>query len=661
VYYASAFGTNKKISATPTAKEGKPMLSQTRRLISLFRTIILAGLTAVLIPAAVLPMPAQNSVPATASQAARMPQFASRLHPTGRPASQSNPTRARRGSPQGGIIYDNGPINGTVEAWAINFGFVVSDSFTAGQATNVNGMTFGAWLFPGDVLESVEISITSQPNGGTTYFDQTVSFNGSNCFGNQLGYNVCTETSGSFSSPVLQPGTYWVNLQDAVVSNGDPVSWDENNGPSQAYDSSVGTIPSESFTMLGDNGSQCFGSQGKLQVLYNFTQQQAGTHSAAGVTMDRAGNLYGTTENGGNNGAGFAYKLGRFAGWLLDPLFSFSGGNNGDEPAGLIVGQNGSLYGGAQGGIQNCGTDGSQYCGLVFNLRPQPTACPTTQCSWNEKVPYRFSSESDGSGTITVSASDQAGNLYGTTSTGGASDQGTVFELTPSGGGWTKTTLYSFTGGHDGSTPSQILLGNDGDLFGVAEGGLFGDGVVFELTPSGDSWTESVLRAFGKDGVGFPASLVQDGAGNLYGTAINLPVNGPESAALFVLQKTGSGWNYNENPVAHNCSPSDFLYETLNNLTIDAAGNLYGTGGASDGISRNSGRRSPGGGDLCFFNYIFKASYDSNGWHYQDLDFLLNTYFGAGGSLALDTSGNLYGTTDDCGANGYGTVWQLSP
>ena len=61
------------------------------------------------------------------------------------------------------------------------------------------------------------------------------------------------------------------------------------------------------------------------------------------------------------------------------------------------MGPNGSLYGDLEGGIQNCGSDGSQYCGLVFNLTPQPTACRTSLCSWNENVPYRFSSDNDGS------------------------------------------------------------------------------------------------------------------------------------------------------------------------------------------------------------------------------------------------------------------------
>jgi uncharacterized repeat protein (TIGR03803 family) len=437
------------------------------------------------------------------------------------------------------------------------------------------------------------------------------------------------------------------------------VYWDENSGvgcessgcPSLAQENSVGTIPSESFTILGgDNGPpQCFQSAGNLQILSSFTPQQAGTYSANGVTIDRAGNLYGTTTDGGDNSAGFAFKVTHFTDWLLDPLFSFLGGNSGGQPNGLIVGPNGSLYGGAQGGIQNCGTDGSQYCGLVFSLRPQPTACLTALCSWTENVPYRFSSEGDGSGTITVSASDQAGNLYGTTSTGGMYGAGTVFELTPSGGGWTKTTLYSFTGGSD-ADPTQVLVGNDGNLYGAANGAYPSNGIVFQLTPSGGHWIESVLHAFGS-----PSYLGQDSAGNLYGIEFVSPAAG----TIFVLQKS-SGWALSEYSVGHSCQPEDLPYGFINNLTIDAAGNLYGTGGGGEEFAASLGKKSPGAGE-CSYSFIFKARYAGDGWHYQDLDFLLNTVFPSVGSLALDPSGNLYGTTDGCGINDYGTVWQLSP
>jgi hypothetical protein len=153
-------------------------------------------------------------------------------------------------------IYSNGPINGTTDAWTINSGFVVSDSFFVGSSAILeNGLQFGAWLFPGDVLQSAEVSISSAEFGGTTYTDQIVNFTETGCSGNQYGFSVCTET-GSFGTALnLAYGTYWLNLQNAVVNTGDPIYWDENSGPSSAAQNSVGTIPSESFAILGVNCS----------------------------------------------------------------------------------------------------------------------------------------------------------------------------------------------------------------------------------------------------------------------------------------------------------------------------------------------------------------------------------------------------------------------
>ena len=147
-------------------------------------------------------------------------------------------------------VYDNGPTNGTVDAWTINFGFIVSDTFTLGSASQVSGLNFAAWLFPGDILESAEVSITSSEFGGTTFFDGNVNFTQSGFTTNQLGFSLCNET-GSFGPVNLNAGSYWLNLQNAVVNTGDPVYWDENSGPSSASQNSVGTIPSESFTVLG--------------------------------------------------------------------------------------------------------------------------------------------------------------------------------------------------------------------------------------------------------------------------------------------------------------------------------------------------------------------------------------------------------------------------
>jgi hypothetical protein len=160
------------------------------------------------------------------------------------------------------ILYNNGPTDDDADAWTINFGFVVSDTFTLASNATVNGFRFNAWLFPGDILQSAEVSLTSAEFGGTTYFDQTVNFVQSSCSVNAYGFNVCAESS-TFNGPNLTAGTYWLNLQNAVVNTGDPVYWDENSGggctspgcPSQASESSVGTIPSESFTILGNSGT----------------------------------------------------------------------------------------------------------------------------------------------------------------------------------------------------------------------------------------------------------------------------------------------------------------------------------------------------------------------------------------------------------------------
>lgn len=150
-------------------------------------------------------------------------------------------------------LYDNGPTDGNTLGWVFNLGFNPSDSFTLNSAATVNGLQFAAWLFPGDVLETAEVSITSSEFGGTTYFSQVVSFTQTGCVLNLSNYDVCNET-GSFSPINLNAGSYWMNLQNGVVNDGDPVFWDQNSGPSQASESSLGTIPSESFTIMGSRG-----------------------------------------------------------------------------------------------------------------------------------------------------------------------------------------------------------------------------------------------------------------------------------------------------------------------------------------------------------------------------------------------------------------------
>ncbi len=213
--------------------------------------------------------PAQSRVPATAREAAAMPQFAAKLARTARSTAPVNASRVpkpakleRRDLPappacsqapvqphwlpdDDGVLYSNGPINGNTDGWTINFGFAVSDTFTT-DGSQITGLQFGAWLFPGDVLQRAEVLIGSSEYANDL-FDQTVNFTQSgNCPINTYGYAICTESS-SFT-PNVGAGTVWVTLQNAVVNNGDPLYWDENEGPSLASENSVGTIPSEAFS-----------------------------------------------------------------------------------------------------------------------------------------------------------------------------------------------------------------------------------------------------------------------------------------------------------------------------------------------------------------------------------------------------------------------------
>jgi hypothetical protein len=156
--------------------------------------------------------------------------------------------------------YENGPINGTTDAWTINFGYIVSDTFTAGGSTT--GFQFGTWEFPGDTMLTVDWSITTAENGGSTIGSGTASVTDKFISTNQFGYNIDLITVSGLNVATTS-GTYWLNLQNAVISSGDPVFWDENSGvgcggsgcPSSASESAVGTIPSEAFTINSGSGT----------------------------------------------------------------------------------------------------------------------------------------------------------------------------------------------------------------------------------------------------------------------------------------------------------------------------------------------------------------------------------------------------------------------
>lgn len=168
------------------------------------------------------------------------------------------------------VLYDDGPINGTNDAWTINFGYVISNTFEVLHNSTVTGFNFGVWEFPGDTLISLDWSITAQENSGKLLGSGTAT--GNNLTDhfisvNQYGYDI-DEITVSGLKVGLNSGTYWLNLQNAVVPSGDPVFWDENSGigcggddgkgggcPSMPSGNFIGTIPPESFSVSGSVNS----------------------------------------------------------------------------------------------------------------------------------------------------------------------------------------------------------------------------------------------------------------------------------------------------------------------------------------------------------------------------------------------------------------------
>jgi len=160
-------------------------------------------------------------------------------------------------------LYSNGPVNGNANAWQINGGFVVSDSYhTSGSGgSDLTVTAFAVWELPGDTLTSVDWQVStgpcSGPGGcGTILGSGTASgLTETFIFSNQYGYNIDGVTAKTTTVNNSKSNHFWLTLGNAVVPSGDPVYWDENSGPSQAYDNALGTIPSEAFTIYGSDSS----------------------------------------------------------------------------------------------------------------------------------------------------------------------------------------------------------------------------------------------------------------------------------------------------------------------------------------------------------------------------------------------------------------------
>ena len=263
--------------------------------------------------------------------------------------------------------------------------------------------------------------------------------------------------------------------------------------------------------------------------LFNFDCADSGAYAVGGVTFDKAGNLYGTTPQGGSFGEGVVYQLTPGSGgtWTENILHNFTGGSDGaypDHPY-LIFDASGNLYGSAAlGGEGNCPLFGSSTCGTIFKMTPQAGG------TWDFTVLHGFTGGSDGGNPEGTMVFDKRGNLYGTTYGGGTHGFGVVFELTPhSDSQWEERVLHAFRGDEDGTYPlGGVIFDAAGNLYGTTTDGgenrcfnAPGCGVVYELTPtSTGSYTEDILVHFnGAPNDGPYNNLVMDSLGNLYGTA----------------------------------------------------------------------------------------------------------------------------------------------
>ena len=206
-------------------------------------------------------------------------------------------------------------------------------------------------------------------------------------------------------------------------------------------------------------------------LLYSFTGGSDGAGPVAGVIFDRAGNLYGTTVEGGTYGYGTVYELmSSGSGWAEHVLYSFQGGSDGEYPqGGLLFDTFGKIYGTTEGTYQ--------YPGTAFMLTP-------SDYGWIQTVLHGFTG-GDGANPGDALIMGANADLYGTTTQGGSIGVGVVFELAASGGGWTYTVLHDFSGNGDGGFPyGDLVVDANGVLYGTtSEGGTHGQGVVFEITP----------------------------------------------------------------------------------------------------------------------------------------------------------------------------------
>ena len=308
---------------------------------------------------------------------------------------------------------------------------------------------------------------------------------------------------GTFGQGII----YEVSSTDdeQVLYNFNGSDGDGNVPDSMSFRDAAGNLFGTTF----QGGAYSYGAVFELDplghetVLYNFCPKTPCTQGTfpGGVTPGKNGTLYGITYAGGNfscntTGCGTVFKINSHGHLTL--LHAF-GGADGEAPnAGLVLDASNNSYGTTMYG-------GAYGHGAVFKVTS----------AGNETVVYSFDGGADGTYPDGGLVRDAAGNLYGTAYQGGAYNYGTIYKITPSG---QFTVLYNLPGGVSGANPYATLdLDPQGNLYGVTNaGGAHNFGIVFKLDASGN---ETVLHSFGEEAEGVhPSGLTIDASGNLYGT-----------------------------------------------------------------------------------------------------------------------------------------------
>jgi hypothetical protein len=297
------------------------------------------------------------------------------------------------------------------------------------------------------------------------------------------------------------------------------------------------------------------------KVIHFFTGGTSDTSvPTTDLIFDTKGNLFGATGSNDNYGAVYELSPGTGGTWTEKVIYQFN--NQAYEPgAHLAFDSQGNLYGSL---IQTFNGNGA-----VFQLSPQSDG------TWKETLIHSFTrTNGDGATPDGGVVIDAKGNIYGATSVAGLSNYGIVYELSPNGsGGFSESILFTFTGQSTGQNPSAPLtIDANGNLFGTTTG------LVFELSPSGGKWNETVLYSFGGSPDGARASgVVFDAKGNLYSTTQcgGSGCNNPGCGIVFELSpQSGGSW---KETILYNFESATDGSQSVAGVLIDSTGNIYGT------------------------------------------------------------------------------------